>query len=62
MQLALKLNEATFQPLFLRLIDWTTSGEIADAALSSTARKYTFFRVLDRLLIQLKVSKPPISL
>lgn len=57
MQLALKLNEATFRPLFLRLIDWTTTRDSTDQASSpdARARQFTLFKVLDRMLIQLQV-------
>lgn len=56
MQLVLKLNEATFRPLFMRLVDWTTPGDLEEARVSEAARQLTFFKILDRLLLQLKVS------
>lgn len=56
MQLALKLNEATFRPLFMRLVDWT-SPEAPE--ISQRARELTFFKIMDRMLAQLKVSLSP---
>lgn len=52
MQLALKLNEATFRPLFMRLVDWTNPES---PETSQSGRQLTFFKVMDRMLVQLKV-------
>jgi hypothetical protein len=49
MQLVLKLNEASFRPLFMRLVDWT--------AVENSTRRLTFYKVLDRMLVQLKVRR-----
>lgn len=56
MQLALKLNEATFRPLFMRLVDWTSPES---PGISQRARELTFFKIMDRMLVQLKVSLSP---
>lgn len=57
--LVLKLSEATFRPLFLRLVDWTSGGSPKGDA--DRRRKTTFFLILDRLLVQLKVMRQPRS-
>ena len=57
MQFVLKLNEATFRPLFMRLVDWITPESSGDMGVQEAARRFTFFQVLDRLLAQLKVCK-----
>lgn len=53
MQLALKLNEATFRPLFLRLHDWAAIE--AGSKQLRNDRLTILFRIMDRLLSQLKV-------
>lgn len=54
MQMVLKLNESTFRPLFLRLYDWAVIDMAAEES-GAIARKTTLFRVVERMLSQLKV-------
>lgn len=56
-QFILKLNEQTFRPLFLRTYDWAVIDLIdeKDAVVALTARKTVLYKIVDRLLSQLKV-------
>lgn len=59
MQFILKLNEQTFRPLFLRTYDWAVIDLATDAEDSHealTARRIVLYKLIDRLLTQLKVS------
>ncbi|GAA5990412.1 hypothetical protein JCM10908_007359 [Rhodotorula pacifica] len=55
-QFILKLNEQLFRPLFLRTYDWAVIdlAEEEDAAAGLVARRTVLYRVVDRLLGQLK--------
>lgn len=58
-QFILKLNEQTFRPLFLRTYDWAVIDLATDAEDSHealTARRIVLYKLIDRLLTQLKVS------
>ncbi|KAK4702660.1 U3 small nucleolar RNA-associated protein 10, partial [Phenoliferia sp. Uapishka_3] len=55
-QFILKLNEQTFRPLFLRTYDWAVI-DLADEENSITAlaaRRTVLYKLLDKLLVQLK--------
>lgn len=60
-QFILKLNEQTFRPIFLRTYDWAVI-DLADAEATSEQsaqagqRMVVLFKVVERLLVQLKVS------
>lgn len=58
MQMVLKLNEGTFRPLFLRLCDWAILDMQAEAD-ATVDRKTTLFRIVDRMLSQLKTIALP---
>ena len=51
--MVLKLNEGTFRPLFLRLFDWAVVNLNNDTT-GANSRKITLFRIVDRMLNQLK--------
>ncbi|GAA5888324.1 hypothetical protein JCM6882_008581 [Rhodosporidiobolus microsporus] len=57
-QFILKLNEQIFRPLFLRTFDWAvvdlTETDDADATEGLVARRTVLFKVVDRLLNQLR--------
>ena len=57
-QFILKLNEQTFRPMFLRTYDWAVidlvEGDAADKEQALTARRIVLYKVVDRLLGQLK--------
>ncbi|KAI5481102.1 U3 small nucleolar RNA-associated protein 10 [Pseudohyphozyma bogoriensis] len=55
-QFILKLNEQTFRPLFLRTYDWAVIdlAEESDAKITSPARRTVLYKLVDRLLVQLK--------
>ncbi|GAA5827854.1 hypothetical protein JCM11251_007703 [Rhodosporidiobolus azoricus] len=57
-QFILKLNEQIFRPLFLRTYDWAvidlTETDDVDAAEGLVARRTVLFKVVDRLLNQLR--------
>lgn len=63
-QFILKLNETTFKPLFLRTYDWAVIDLADEDDASSkysadlTARRTVLFKIVDRLLVQLKVCSP----
>lgn len=58
-QFILKLNEQTFRPLFLRTYDWAVIdlADEEDAVASLTARRVVLYKLVDRLLTQLRVSR-----
>lgn len=58
MQMVLKLNEGTFRPLFLRLFDWAVVDLVNDPD-GAMHRKITLFRIMDRMLSQLKTIAVP---
>ncbi|KAM0786108.1 hypothetical protein ACM66B_006918 [Microbotryomycetes sp. NB124-2] len=55
-QFILKLNEQTFRPLFLRTYDWAVIdlAESEDAPEDVTARRIVLYKLVDRMLAQLK--------
>ncbi|KAK4052295.1 snoRNA-binding rRNA-processing protein utp10 [Microbotryomycetes sp. JL221] len=55
-QFILKLNEQTFRPLFLRTYDWAVIdlAEADDADEAITARRVVLYKLVDRMLGQLK--------
>ncbi|KAK4048437.1 snoRNA-binding rRNA-processing protein utp10 [Microbotryomycetes sp. JL201] len=55
-QFILKLNEQTFRPLFLRTYDWAVIdlAEAEDAEDAITARRIVLYKLVDRMLAQLK--------
>lgn len=57
-QFILKLNEQTFRPLFLRTYDWAVIdlAEETNPEVALTARRIVLYKLVDRLLAQLKVS------
>ena len=60
MQFILKLNEQTFRPLFLRTYDWAVIdlADEPDATQALTARRTVLYKLIDKLLVQLKVRPP----
>lgn len=56
-QFILKLNEQTFRPLFLRTYDWAVIdlAEEQGAEEGITARRIVLYKLVDKLLGQLKV-------
>jgi U3 small nucleolar RNA-associated protein 10 len=60
LELVVKLNEATFKPLFVRLYDWAAidlASEDASADVQRlNERKAVLFRVMTGLLTKFKVS------
>lgn len=52
------MNEQTFRPLFLRTYDWAVIdlADEEDAATALTARRVVLYKLVDRLLTQLRVS------
>ena len=59
-QFILKLNEQTFRPLFLRTYDWAVIdlADEKDAASGLAARRTVLYKLVDKLLVQLKVRSP----
>jgi len=57
-QFILKLNEQLFRPLFLRTYDWAVIelADEADAQDGLSARRIVLYKIVDRLLAQLRVS------
>ncbi|GAA6060808.1 hypothetical protein JCM10212_000581 [Sporobolomyces blumeae] len=55
-QFILKLNEQLFRPLFLRTYDWAVIelADEPDAAQGLTARRVVLYKIVDRLLAQLR--------
>ena len=53
----MKLNEAYFKPLFLKVLNWATldSTMVELSPEFKLKRQVTFYRVLDQLLDKLKV-------
>ena len=57
-QFILKLNEQLFRPLFLRTYDWAVIelADETDAQDGLSARRIVLYKIVDRLLAQLRVS------
>ncbi|ORY85937.1 U3 small nucleolar RNA-associated protein 10 [Leucosporidium creatinivorum] len=60
-QFILKLNEQTFRPLFLRTYDWAVIdlADEEDAVAALTARRVVLYKLVDRLLTQLRAIVVP---
>lgn len=58
MNMVLKLNEGTFRPLFLRLFDWAVM-DVQSEPEAAERRTTTLFRIVDRMLSQLKTIALP---